>query len=118
MHYNGLDVTRLHELPQAPERFPATAWTVIHGAQAADEQACRRALDRLISVYWRPVYSTLRLDWSVPPEEAKDLTQEYFSVFLEKHMIDRVAPAHGRFRAYVIHPSCSEGRRTFAGRSC
>ncbi|MBI4880900.1 MAG: sigma-70 family RNA polymerase sigma factor [Planctomycetes bacterium] len=54
-----------------------------------------------MSVYWRPVYWSLRLDWSVSPEEAKDLTQEYFSVFLERSMIQRVREEWGRFRAYV-----------------
>ena len=82
-------------------RFPATAWTVIQGAQDADDAECSRALGRLLGVYWRPVYWTLRSDWRASPEEARDLTQEYFSVFLEKEMVRDVERERGRFRAYV-----------------
>jgi len=81
--------------------FRSTAWTIIRGAQEQDAAVRDDALGRLIGVYWRPVYWTFRLDWNAGPEEAKDLTQEYFAVFLEKDMIRQVAPERGRFRAYV-----------------
>lgn len=81
--------------------FPVTAWSVVRGAQAPDLAERDRALDRLISVYWRPVYWSLRLDWSCAPEQARDLTQEYFSVFLEKSMVNHAQQESGRFRGYV-----------------
>ena len=52
--------------------FPATAWTVIQGAQGDVDQDTRRALERLVALYWRPVYATLRHDWNASPEEAQD----------------------------------------------
>lgn len=81
--------------------FPATAWTVVQEAKGQGDLAHSRALGRLVSVYWRPVYTTLRLDWRVDVEEARDLTQEYFAVFLEKGYLDDVARERGRFRAFV-----------------
>lgn len=54
-----------------------------------------------MSVYWRPIYWTFRLDWNVSSEEAQDLTQDYFATFLEKGLWRGVASDRGRFRAYV-----------------
>jgi RNA polymerase sigma-70 factor (ECF subfamily) len=81
--------------------FPATAWTVIRGAQGAEQAARKEALERLISIYWRPVYWQLRRDWSAPHWEAADLTQEYFSKLLEGTVLEGVSPDRGSFRAYV-----------------
>lgn len=88
-------------LPTGPAAFPATAWTVIRGAQDLRHADAERALGRLTSVYWRPVYWTVRREWNASPEEAMDLTQEYFSVFLEKGFVHDVAEERGRFRSYV-----------------
>lgn len=82
-------------------RFPSTCWTVIREAQNGGAPARATALDRLISVYWRPVYWTVRLDWNSGPEAARDLTQSYFASFLERDLLHDVAAEHGRFRAYV-----------------
>ena len=81
--------------------FPATAWSVIRGAQDEDERARARALDRLVSVYWRPVYWSLRLDWRAAPEDAKDLTQEFFTSFLERQEYAALDESRGRFRGWV-----------------
>ena len=81
--------------------FPSTSWTVIREAQGAPEPERARALDRLISIYWRPVYWTIRLDWGVAPEDARDLTQEYFARFVERELVHEVASERGRFRSYV-----------------
>ena len=83
------------------QRFPSTCWTVIRDAQGGGAPVRAAALDRLISVYWRPVYWTVRLDWKAEPESARDLTQSYFASFLERDLLHDVAAEHGRFRAYV-----------------
>jgi DNA-directed RNA polymerase specialized sigma24 family protein len=36
------------------------------------------------------------------PEQAQDLTQEFFAVFLEKNYISRAAQDRGRFRSFLI----------------
>ena len=66
-----------------------------------DEVERRCALERLISVYWRPIYWTIRLDWNASAEEAKDLTQEYFFAFLESELVTQVARERGNFRFFA-----------------
>jgi DNA-directed RNA polymerase specialized sigma24 family protein len=85
----------------ASPNFPATAWSVVQGARDADHADFRPALERLVSVYWRPIYWTLRHEWKASPEEARDCTQEYFSVFLERDYLQDVVRERGRFRAFV-----------------
>ena len=87
--------------PPGGRGFHTTAWGLISQSRKGDEKDKSKALDRLISVYWRPVYWTIRLDWNKKTEEAKDLTQEYFFAFLEKQMVEDVQKEKGRFRAYV-----------------
>jgi RNA polymerase sigma-70 factor (ECF subfamily) len=81
--------------------FPATAWTIIRGAQGSKADVRRAALERLIQVYWRPVYWQLRRDWNSPHWEAADLTQEYFAALLSEAPLQQVSPERGSFRAYV-----------------
>jgi len=89
------------ERPVESRSFPSTSWTVIREAQAAPAAERARALDRLVAVYWRPVYWTIRLDWSVAPEDARDLTQDYFARFVEHDLVQQVASDRGLFRSYV-----------------
>jgi RNA polymerase sigma factor (sigma-70 family) len=86
---------------ESSRRFPSTSWTVIRTAQGAAGPERASALDRLVSVYWRPIYWTIRLEWSVAPEDARDLTQEYFARFVEHDLVNDVASERGRFRSYV-----------------
>lgn len=81
--------------------FPQTAWTVIQDAQSLDEVERRRALERLISVYWRPIYWTIRLDWNQSAEEAQDLTQDYFTSFLSRELVTQVERERGNFRFFA-----------------
>ncbi len=82
-------------------RFPSTCWTVIRDAQAGAAAERAAALERLLSVYWRPIYWTLRLDWNEAPDEARDLTQSYCASFLERDLLHDVAAERGRFRSFV-----------------
>lgn len=81
--------------------FATTAWSVIRRAQDPDSPGRRRAMDRLISVYWRPIYWSLRIDWKEDAESAKDLTQEYLATFLEEDLVRGLSAERGRFRAFV-----------------
>ncbi|MBM4015542.1 MAG: sigma-70 family RNA polymerase sigma factor [Planctomycetes bacterium] len=85
----------------AAHRFPSTCWTVIRDAQQGGVGVRAAALERLLSTYWRPVYWTLRLDWSESPESARDHAQSYFASFLERDLLQDVAAERGRFRSYV-----------------
>lgn len=84
-----------------PHGFPSTAWSAILGAQKADDKERQQAMERLISIYWRPLNKVLQMQWNVTHEEAKDLTQEYLTQFIEKDLVDSVTKEKGRFRSYV-----------------
>jgi len=55
----------------------------------------------LVTAYWKPVYKYLRLKWRASDEDARDLTQEFFSRAFEKAYFQRYDPAKARFRTYL-----------------
>ena len=59
-------------------------------------------LSRLIELYWKPVYTLIRRTGTRANEEAKDLTQEFFTrIVLEGSLAERYTPDKGTFRAYL-----------------
>ena len=81
--------------------FPATRLSVVQRTRSSDEETRRIALAAIIDAYWKPVYKYLRVKWSLTPEEAADLTQEFFTTTLEKDVIEKYDPAKARFRTYL-----------------
>jgi len=59
------------------------------------------ALEQLCSGYWYPIYSFLRRRGH-SPEDAQDLTQEFFSRLLANRGLATVDPAKGRFRSFLL----------------
>ena len=88
-------------------RFPTTRRSVVLAVRHAEPGVRRRAWDLLAESYWRPVYRYLRLRWRTAPEEAEDLTQEFFARALEKGTFDRYDPGRARFRTYLR--TCLDG---------
>jgi len=71
-------------------------------------------MDRLISLYWRPVYKYIRTAGGRSIEDAKDLTQEFFGYLLEGDVIAKFQGEKGRFRTFlkgVLRNFLSESRR-------
>ncbi|MGH9175852.1 MAG: RNA polymerase sigma factor [Vicinamibacterales bacterium] len=66
-----------------------------------DEETRRLAIGTLIEAYWKPVYKYLRLKWRLDPDEASDLTQEFFKTTLEKDVLGRYDATRARFRTYL-----------------
>ena len=86
----------------APSRdFPDTSWSAVLGVRSDDQTLRARSLETLAEVYWKPVYKHVRLRWRRAPEDAQDLTQEFFSRALEKGFFDAWDPARGRFRTFL-----------------
>ena len=83
------------------ERFDTTLWSMVR--RAGDSQASRsgEALERLCSIYWYPLYVYVRRRGK-DPEEALDLTQEFFARLLEKKWLQDANPARGRFRTFLL----------------
>ena len=85
----------------ARQQFPLTHWSLIEGTRSPHVEERRRALDTLISAYWKPVYKYIRLHWKKENEPAKDLTQEFFARLVEKGLLDRFDPERARLRTYL-----------------
>lgn len=81
--------------------FPATRYSLLEAVASSEEAARSRAFGLLVETYWKPVYKVLRVKWRASPEEAEDLTQEFFTRALERAFFDRFDPAVGRFRTYL-----------------
>lgn len=67
--------------------------TLTDGGHAALEQLCRD--------YWYPVYVFVRRRGH-DPDEAQDLTQEFFTRLLKKNFLHSADPAKGRFRTFLL----------------
>lgn len=83
------------------QQFPSTHWSLIEGARSSQAEERQRALDALITAYWKPVYKYIRLHWKKDNEAAKDLTQEFFARLVEKRLLDRFEPERARLRTYL-----------------
>lgn len=81
-------------------RFLSTHWSVILQAKDPDSPESREAMEELIRRYWKPVYHFVRRS-GCGVEDAKDLTQGFFSVVFEKSYLSKADPEHWRFRTFL-----------------
>jgi RNA polymerase sigma factor (sigma-70 family) len=99
-----------------PVAFTTTHWSVVLEAQGATP-AAQAALEKLCQTYWRPIYGFVRRQ-GASPEEAKDLTQGFFALLLERRDLDAVHKEKGRLRSYLLtslkHFLTNERQRTMA----
>jgi RNA polymerase sigma factor (sigma-70 family) len=83
-----------------PIAFTTTHWSVVLAAQGPSP-AAEEALEKLCRTYWRPLYGFIRRQ-GVGPEEAKDLTQGFFALLLERRDLQAVRKEKGRLRSYLL----------------
>lgn len=81
--------------------FPPTRHSAVAALRSGDEAERARGLSTLSSVYWRPVYSYLRLRWHRPHDEAADLTQEFFAELIEKDLLGAFDSRRARLRTWL-----------------
>ena len=67
----------------------------------SDTPRARDALARLCQTYWFPLYAYVRRRGQ-SPEDAQDLTQEFFARLLEKNWVENADQAKGRFRSFLL----------------
>jgi len=85
-----------------PGRFAKTQWTLVLAAgEGSDRPEARAALAELCRTYWYPLYAYVRRR-GYPLHEAEDLTQEFFSLLLERNWLAGVRPEKGRFRTFLL----------------
>ncbi len=82
-------------------RFPSTRHSLFAAAKSDDLQERRAALDLLITAYWKPAYKYVRLKWRRSPDDARDLTQSFFTRAVEKDLFDKYNASKSAFRTYV-----------------
>src|SRR5437016_8202666 len=80
--------------------FVTTQWSVVLTAQG-QSAAADEALEKLCRTYWWPLYGFVRRN-GYNPEEAQDLTQGFFALFLERRDLDVVRREKGRLRSYLL----------------
>ena len=81
-------------------RFPTTHWSRIVAAGDPSAPQAREALAELCRAYWYPLYAYVR-HRGFPPDQAQDLTQDFFARVLEKGVFQDADPALGRFRSFL-----------------
>ena len=80
--------------------FTTTHWSVVLTAQGESPMA-DAALENLCRTYWRPIYGFVRRE-GIRPEEAKDLTQGFFALILERKDFQSVRQEKGRLRSFLL----------------
>ena len=98
-------------------RFNTTSWSLVTAAAGASTTTAQEALEVLCQTYWRPVFAFVRRS-GVDQDQAKDLTQGFFAVLLEKNYLATAQQERGRFRSFLLtavkHFLSSERDRTQA----
>jgi len=88
-----------------PVRFDETHWGGILAAADQNSPNAQNALEDLCKSYWPPLYAFIRRRGH-SPADAQDLTQGFFVDLLGRAGLQKVNPAKGRFRTFLL--SCLE----------
>jgi len=88
-------------VPAGAREFASTHWSVVLRAGDSQAHQSAEALERLCAAYWYPLYVYVRCRGH-GPEEANDLTQEFFARLLEKKWLSQADPERGRFRTFLL----------------
>jgi len=84
-----------------PRIFATTHWSVVTSASKDESEQSLRALETLCRTYWYPVYAYVRRK-ACGPEEAQDLTQEFFSQLIARDHFRLADPNKGKFRGFLL----------------
>ena len=78
--------------------FTTTHWSNVLNAGGGASPA---ALEKLCTAYWYPLYAHVRR-CGRGPDDAADLTQEFFATLLHRNSLATVGPEKGRFRTFLL----------------
>lgn len=81
--------------------FVTTHWSVVVAASQPGDATHEAALAALCRSYWPPVYAYIRRRGN-KPEDAQDLTQEFFARLLAKEWLAGIEPRGSRFRSFLL----------------
>jgi RNA polymerase sigma factor (sigma-70 family) len=84
-----------------PGQFATTHWSVVLAAGNQDISNQAEALEKLCRTYWYPLYAYIRRR-GYAPEDAQDLTQDFFTRLLKKNYPAQADPTKGKFRSFLL----------------
>lgn len=85
----------------AGQVFATTHWSVVLAAGESGSAEGERALASLCRAYWFPLYGYVRR-LGYGPEDARDLTQEFFARLLDRRLYRLADRERGRFRTFLL----------------
>jgi RNA polymerase sigma-70 factor (ECF subfamily) len=86
---------------EIPRAFATTLWSVVQAAGQGPSVPAQRALETLCRAYWYPIYAYARRK-GYKPEEAEDLTQEFFARLIAKDHFRLADRSKGKFRGFLL----------------
>jgi RNA polymerase sigma-70 factor (ECF subfamily) len=84
-----------------PGVWATTHWSVVLAAGHGQSPLAAAALEQLCRTYWYPLYAFVRRRGH-NPEEAQDLTQDFFHRLLTSDWLARADQSKGRFRTFLL----------------
>lgn len=81
--------------------FTTTHWSVVLAAGEKETPESAAALELLCRSYWYPLYVYVRRQ-GYGPEDAQDLTQEFFAHLLGRDFLRGLTPQNGKFRSFLL----------------
>ncbi len=85
----------------SPQAFATTRWSQVLAAGGSDAAISREALAELCRIYWYPLYAFVRRKGH-SPQDAEDLTQEFFLRLMDHDWLARADKSKGRFRTFLL----------------
>jgi RNA polymerase sigma-70 factor (ECF subfamily) len=85
----------------APRIFATTQWSLVQEAGDQGSEVSSRALEKLCDGYWYPIYVYVRRR-GYGPEDAQDLTQEFFAELIVKERVRLADSNKGKFRSFLL----------------
>jgi RNA polymerase sigma-70 factor (ECF subfamily) len=81
--------------------FPITHKSLVERVRSDVPAEREQALEALLTAYWLPIYSYLRVAWKAEHEDAEDLTQELVARGIPNEVLVQFDPARGRLRTFL-----------------
>jgi DNA-directed RNA polymerase specialized sigma24 family protein len=95
------DYPRAEETGGRAAAFATTHWSVVLAAGRGESPRAAEALEQLCGTYWYPLYACVRRQ-GYGPDDAEDLTQEFFARLLASDYLARADPHSGKFRSFLL----------------
>jgi RNA polymerase sigma-70 factor (ECF subfamily) len=86
---------------EGPRVFATTHWSVVLAAGQGEAVPAQHALETLCRNYWYPIYVYVRRK-GYRPDDAQDLTQEFFAQLISKEHLRSADREKGKFRTFLL----------------